>query len=53
MKILLALLFPVIAHAQTPLDRELIAAAERGDLPSAKSLIARGANVNASRTARF
>ena len=47
MRLLLALLFPVIAHAQTPLDRELIAAAERGDLPSARSLIARGANVNA------
>lgn len=37
----------MIAHAQAPLDRELIAAAERGDLPSAKRLIARGANVNA------
>ncbi len=37
----------MIAHAQTPLDRELIAAAERGDLPSVQKLIARGANVNA------
>ena len=47
MKILLALLFPMMAHAQTPLDRELIAAAERGDLSSVQKLIARGANVNA------
>jgi uncharacterized protein len=37
----------MIAHAQAPLDRELIAAAERGDLPSVQALIARGANVNA------
>jgi hypothetical protein len=37
----------MIAHAQTPLDRELIAAAERGDLPGVQKLIARGANVNA------
>ena len=29
------------------MDRELIAAAERGDLPSVQALIARGANVNA------
>ena len=29
------------------MDRELIAAAERGDLPSVQNLIARGANVNA------
>ena len=36
-----------MAHAQTPLDRELIAAAERGDVPSVKKLIAQGANVNA------
>jgi len=35
------------ASAQAPLDRELIAAAERGDLPSVQRLIARGANVNA------
>jgi uncharacterized protein len=35
------------ATAQTPLDRELIAAAERGDPASVKALIARGANVNA------
>jgi len=47
LRILLALLFPMIASAQTPLDRELIAAAERGDLPSVQKLIARGANVNA------
>ena len=47
MRLLLVLLFPMIAHAQTPLDRELIAAAERGDLPSVQRLIARGANVNA------
>ena len=36
-----------MAQAQTPLDRELIAAAERGDLSSVQKLIARGANVNA------
>jgi uncharacterized protein len=47
MKSLLALLFPIMAYAQAPLDRELIAAAERGDLPSVQKLIARGANVNA------
>ena len=47
MRILLALLFPMIAHAQTPLDRELIAAAERGDAVTVQKLIARGANVNA------
>jgi ankyrin repeat protein len=47
LRILLALLFPMIASAQTPLDRELIAAAERGDLPSVQRLIARGASVNA------
>jgi ankyrin repeat protein len=43
----LLFLLPMMAHAQTPLDRELIAAAERGDLPSVQKLIARGANVNA------
>jgi len=37
----------MIAHAQAPLDRELIAAAERGDLPGVQALIARGADVNA------
>jgi ankyrin repeat protein len=35
------------ASATTPLDRELIAAAARGDLTSVQKLIARGANVNA------
>jgi ankyrin repeat protein len=43
----LLFLLPLMAHAQIPLDRELIAAAERGDLPSVQKLIARGANVNA------
>jgi uncharacterized protein len=46
MKFLLFLL-PMIVHAQTPLDRELIAAAERGDAATVRKLIARGANVNA------
>jgi ankyrin repeat protein len=46
MKLLLFLL-PMIAHAQTPLDRELIAAAERGDASSVQRLIKAGANVNA------
>ena len=45
--LLLAVLLPMTATATTPLDRELIAAAERGDLSSAQKLIARGANVNA------
>jgi len=43
----LLFLLPMIAHAQTPLDRELIAAAERGDAATVQKLIARGANVNA------
>lgn len=43
----LVFFLPTIANAQAPLDRELIAAAERGDLPSVQKLIARGANVNA------
>jgi len=47
MKFLLAFLLPMIAHAQSPLDRELIAAAERGDLTSVQRLIKAGANVNA------
>jgi len=37
----------MIVHAQAPLDRELIAAAERGDAATVQKLIARGANVNA------
>jgi hypothetical protein len=37
----------MMAHAQAPLDRELIAAAERGDAATVQKLIARGANVNA------
>jgi ankyrin repeat protein len=40
-------LLAMAANAQSPLDRELIAAAERGDLPGVQKLIARGANVNA------
>ena len=47
MRFLLAVLFPLVANAQTPLDRELIAAAERGDLPGVQKLIAQGGNVNA------
>jgi ankyrin repeat protein len=37
----------MIAFAQTPLDRELIVAAERGDAQSVARLIKQGANVNA------
>jgi ankyrin repeat protein len=37
----------MMVHAQTPLDRQLIAAAERGDVAAVKQLIAKGANVNA------
>jgi ankyrin repeat protein len=46
---LLALLFPLLAMSQAiaPLDRDLIAAAERGDAVAVKRLIERGANVNA------
>jgi ankyrin repeat protein len=44
---LLLLLLPMIVHAQTPLDRELIVAAERGDARAVEQLIKRGANVNA------
>jgi len=43
----LLFLLPMIVHAQAPLDRELIAAAERGDAATVQKLIARGANVNA------
>ena len=47
MRLLLALLFPTMLHAQAPLDRQLIAAADRGDAARVKKLIAQGANVNA------
>lgn len=47
MRFLLLLLLPLTVLAQSPLDRELIAAAERGDAATVKQLIARGANVNA------
>ena len=47
MRVLLALFFPILVHAQTPLDRELIAAAGRGDAATVEKLIARGGNVNA------
>jgi uncharacterized protein len=42
-------LFTSMAFSQnpSPLDRELIAAAERGDAASARKLISQGANVNA------
>jgi uncharacterized protein len=38
---------PAASQAITPLDRELIAAAERGDAAAVKRLVDRGANVNA------